>query len=57
LRRLRVWKMPSLEKMCSSAQYTVSAPDWSRCTSVRARMLDREVVPHEFEQGGSDILL
>lgn len=49
--------MPSLEKMCSSAQHTVSAPDRSRFIGVQARMLDREVVSHELQRGDSDISL
>ena len=49
--------MPSLEKMCSDVQRTESAPNRSRFISVWERMLDREVVSHNFERGGSDILL
>ena len=49
--------MPSLEKMCSSAQQTVSTPGRSRSSGVRAQMLDTEVVSHELQRGDSDISL
>ena len=49
--------MPSLEKMCSNAQHTVSAPGQSRFIGARAQMLDREVVSHELQRGDSDISL